>query len=293
MGRITRLTTTAIALSSLTFGAQAFDAEHGDYYRHAKGDVVFHTYTTPNAMGASAAVVIETPNQLILQDVMATAINNQELLRLIASLDKPLNRIYISHDHDHHWLGLEMFDGVPVYAASNVRASIEINGESALNSNRQQYGGDAIPYQATVTPQHVQKPGSITIDGVEMVFGTPFMDMTGPVTFIEFPQQKVLLHHHLAYADVHIPMPPAGPRAQTLKRLHEQGYEYMIGGHGTPMNGDAFFATTTQYFDTVERVVADTDSPEQGIKAMKKAYPAWGALPLLEMMMPANYPAED
>ena len=101
------LITCLITFVALTLGASLcfaadFVPKQGKLYSKELNGVKFHVYTTPIAMGASASVIIETPNYLILQDVLQNKPHNDELKALIASLGKPLHRIYISHDHEHH-----------------------------------------------------------------------------------------------------------------------------------------------------------------------------------------------
>ena len=109
--------------------AADFTPQKGVLYTKAFDGLKFYVYTTPIPMGASASVVIETPSALILQDVQQNKPFNEELKDLIASLGKPLQRIYISHDHAHHWAGLEMFPWVPVYANQATIDSIREKGE--------------------------------------------------------------------------------------------------------------------------------------------------------------------
>ena len=80
----------------MSASAAGFTPKASLYYVQAYDNVKFHTYTTPIKFGASVSVVIETPNSLILQDVLTNKPNNMGLKALIASLNKPLKRIYIS-----------------------------------------------------------------------------------------------------------------------------------------------------------------------------------------------------
>jgi hypothetical protein len=269
--------------------AGTFTPKAGNYYVHKTQNVTFHTYTTPTAFGASASVVIETPNKLIVQDVQQNKTNNLELLALIDSLKKPVDRIYISHNHDHHWAGLAMYPGIPVYASDTTIAGIEKEGAAALAGLKEKFGEAEVPYTKVVVPSQVQNPGVTVIDGVKILFGTPMMTLTGPVTFMEFPDQKVLIHHHLAYVDVHVPMPPAGMRAVALEELKQKGYDYFIGGHGTPCEADRYFSETIGYFTRLDQVVKNAATPAAAVESMKKAYPQWGAVFLLEAIMPANF----
>lgn len=269
--------------------AGTFTPKAGNYYIHKVQGVIFHTYTTPTAFGASASVVIETPNKLILQDVQQNKTNNLEVLALIDSLKKPVDRIYISHNHDHHWAGLEMYPGIPVYASNATIAGIEKEGAQLLAGLKEKFGEEEVPYKKVVIPSHVQNQGEVVIDGVKIIFDTPMMNLTGPVTFMEFPDQKVLIHHHLAYVDVHVPMPPAGVRAAALEKLKEKGYEYFIGGHGTPCEAEKYFSETIGYFSRLDQVVKNAATPAEAVESMKETYPQWGAVFLLEAIMPANF----
>lgn len=275
-------------ISTDAIGAQ-FNPEAGNYYVHVTEKATFHTYTTPTLAAASASVVIETAHKLIIQDVQQNKTNNEELLALIKFLNKPVDRIYISHNHDHHWAGLEMFENIPIYASKATIESMKKDGETVLAGLKTKFGKTEIPYKKVVIPSHVQNTGEEVIDGVKIVFSTPFMQLTGPVTFMEFPEQSVLLHHHFAYVDVHVPMPPADLRVQALKEMKLKGYSYFIGGHGTPCSSDKYFKETIGYFTRLDEAVKQFRTPEEAIDAMKKTYPEWGGLFLLEAIMPKNY----
>jgi hypothetical protein len=132
--------------------AAGFTPKQGDLYFKEIAGVKFHVYTSSIPMGASASVIIETKNTLILQDTQQNKTQNEELKALITSLGKPLNRIYVSHDHSHHWAGLEMFGGVPVYANEDTMNSIRQKGVDMLKDLRGQFGEAAIPYTKVVVP---------------------------------------------------------------------------------------------------------------------------------------------
>lgn len=269
--------------------AADFTPKAGNYYKQTYGDVTFHTYTTPTKFAASASLVVETPSALILQDVQQNKPNNADLKGLIDALNKPLKRIYISHNHDHHWIGLEDFPGVPVYASAMTIEGMKKTGDAALAEARKNFGEKMVPYSKVVIPENVVHPGEETIEGVRMVFGTPMMQLTGPVNFIEFPDQNVLVHHHLAYVDVHVPMPPASVRAKALEDMKKKGYQYLIGGHGTPCKADKYYAETIGYFTKLAEVVEKSASPDAAVAAMQTAYPEWGGVFLLKKIMPANF----
>ena len=278
-----------ISFSLAVAAAAEFNPQAGLYYRYDTPSVTFHTYTTPIPQAASASVIIETPNALVLQDVQLAAPNNMELKALINSLKKPLKRIIISHDHDHHWIGLELFEGVPVYANAATIQSIKEKGADMLANAKEQFGEEMVPYKKVVVPENMIKPGMEVIDGIRFVYSTPMMELTGPVNFIELPDQKVLIHHHLAYNGVHVPLPPIGPRLDALKQLKGIGYDYLIGGHGIPSDPDAYFDAAMGYYTRLGESVKSSPDPKMAKEKMIQAYPNWGGVFLLDMMLPAYY----
>ena len=269
--------------------AAAFTPAAGVYYVKAYDKVTFHTYTTPIKFAASSSVVIETPNSLILQDVQQNKPNNMDLKALIASLKKPLIRIYISHDHDHHWIGLEDFPGVPVYANAVTIATIKEKGAEMLAEAKKKFSEKMVPYTQVPVPQYMTQPGEELIDGVKIVHSTPVMALTGPVNFMEFPDQKVLIHHHLAYNGVHVPLLDIDFRLAALRYFQGKGYDYLIGGHGIPSDPDAFFKATLDYYTTLDAAVKGSADPDGAKAKMIQAFPEWGGVFLLDALLPRHY----
>jgi hypothetical protein len=269
--------------------AATFTPKAGLYYVQSYDKVTFHTYTTPIKFAASTSVVIETPNSLILQDVQQNKPNNMDLKALIASLNKPLKRIYLSHNHDHHWIGLEDFPGVPVYANAATIATIKTKGAEMLAEAKKKFSEKMVPYTEVPVPQNVIKMGEELIDGVKFVHSSPIMGLTGPVNFMEFPDQKVLIHHHLAYNGVHVPMGAIEFRMAALTFFQGKGYDYIIAGHGIPSGSEAFFNATLDYYAKLDEAVKGSADPAGAKAKMMQAYPEWGGVFLLDALLPMHY----
>ena len=291
-----RTITTNIALAmavifviSMPASATAFTPKAGLYYVQTYDSVKFHTYTTPIKFGASSSVVIETPNNLILQDVHQNKPNNMDLKALIASLNKPLKRIYISHDHAHHWIGLEDFPGVPVYANAATIVTMKEKGAKMLAEAKKKFGNKMVPYTEVIIPQNTIMLGEDIVDGVKFVNSSPIMALTGPVNFMEFPDQKVLIHHHLAYNGVHVPMVGIDFRVAALKFFQNKGYDYIIPGHGIPSGPDVFFSVALFYYAKLDTTVKGSSGPEDAKGKMMQAYPEWGGVFLLDALLPMHY----
>jgi glyoxylase-like metal-dependent hydrolase (beta-lactamase superfamily II) len=282
--------TLLLGLWTISGATYAFTPKQGQLYEKEINGVKFHVYTSPIPAGASASVVIETEKSLILQDTQQHKPQNDELKALIASLGKPLHRIYVSHDHSHHWAGLEMFEGVPVYANQATIDAIKQKGEEEIQGLKKKFGVEAIPYTKAVVPTHVVEAGSEEkIDGVLFVFTSPAPQLTGPVLFIEFPNQNVLIQHHLAYVGVHVPMPPVEARLAKLNEMKSKNHAWVIGGHGMPVPGTEYFSKTIDYFTMLGKVLKESPDAAAAKEKMTIAYPSYGGVFLLDMMLPEFY----
>jgi hypothetical protein len=115
------------------------------------------------------------------------------------------------------------------------------------------------------------------------------MALTGPVNFMEFPDQKVLIHHHLAYNGVHVPMVGINFRMAALKFFQSKGYDYIIAGHGIPSGPDAFFSAALDYYAKLDTAVKGSSDPAGAEEKMMQAFPEWGGVFLLDLMLPRHY----
>jgi len=263
---------------------KAFTPKMGKVFVKEIGGVRFHTYMAQGMVGH----VIETRNRLILQDTVQSSPHNRELKLYIESLGKPLERIIISHSHAHHWVGLGVFYGVPVYATGEVINEIREKGEQMLQGLKKKFGDKMIPYPKAVIPSFFIHPGEERIDGVLFRYIKPDSKIYGNVLWIEFPEQRVLIHHHLAYVGMHAPMPPIPPRIEMLKKLKGKGYQWIMPGHAMAM-GPEFFDRAIEYYNATLRIVKESPDVKTAKEKLIKAYPKYGAVFLLDMMLPAFY----
>ncbi|MBW2029612.1 MAG: MBL fold metallo-hydrolase [Deltaproteobacteria bacterium] len=226
--------------------------------------------------------------KFILQDTVQNAPHNRELKLYVESLGKPLERIIISHSHPHHWVGLEMFYGAPVYATGEVIHEIREQGNQMLLGLKKRFGEKMIPYAKVVIPSFFIYAGEERIDGVLFHYIRPNPKIYGNVLWIEFPEQKTLIHHHLAYVGMHAPMPPIPPRIEMLKKLKGKGYQWIMPGHAMAM-GPEFFDRAIEYYNATLRIVKESPDVKTAKEKLIKAYPKYGAVFLLDMMLPAFY----
>ena len=279
-----------LGLYSIAVSAEPFIPKQGQITVKEVGDVKFHTYSTPLAMGAGSSHVIETKNVLIMVDTLQNKVHNDELKAFVHSLGKPLQRIIISHAHEHHWLGLEMFPGIPIHSFDTTFYEIREKGNQMLQAVKARMGEEAIPYKQVVLPNRLLNPGDERIDGVLFRYLKPTEKyIEDDVLFIEFPEQRSIILHHLAYAGLHLPLPPIPPRLESLKLIKEKNYNWVMAGHGIPTTGADFADKASDYLTKAQKIIQDSPDVKTAKENLLKEYPSYGAPFFLDFVLPAFY----
>ncbi|XHR96084.1 hypothetical protein ACFJIV_05195 [Mucilaginibacter sp. UC70_90] len=105
------------------------------------GNVKVHTLVSPAPMFANATHIIELPGELILVDGQFFAQYGQEFRTLADSIQKPITRFYVTHDHPDHYLGMgDAFANAKVCALPEIIESLLKHGPRQLLEKQQQMG---------------------------------------------------------------------------------------------------------------------------------------------------------
>ena len=249
--------------------AQAADISltQGKVISKRAGNVTLHDYVTDTG---GAAQIVET-DRLVIFDVPGNAPQNREFKALVEALGKPVEAVVISHAHDHHWLGADtLFPGVRIYSLN----AASINGEEgmkALEGAKASMGEEMIPYTSVPRVEQLAD-GKHTIGGVEYLF-TSLPDSGASI--IALPAEKMAMVHHLGYA-----------RLAQLEKLQNEGYAWIVAGHGTPSDSRDFIAHVAEYYAFVEKAVKEAGSPEKARAMIVAQYPDYGLVPLLDVFLP-------
>lgn len=265
--------TLALGLTAFTAHAAEFSPQEGERFSRTYGKVKVHAYVGKTG---SAAQVVET-DKLVIVDVPGNPAQNADFKAFVDSLGKNVEAVIVSHNHAHHWAGVEeLFPGVKIYSAS--ADAIALEGGMELEQMRTQ----GSPYEKVPTMEPLTD-GSHTFAGVEYQIST-LNDLGAAI--IKLPVQKVAMVHHLGYADVHVPMMPFDQRLAQLQGLEKTGYTWMIGGHGTPRSSKDFVAAVADYFAFVDAVIKKTAQAEEAKGAILAKYPTYYSAFLLDLMLP-------
>lgn len=251
----------------------------------------------PETAFSNATHIIEGPTSLVVIDPQFLIPYAEGFRAYIDGLEKPIDRVILSHDHPDHYGGLgAAFTDVPVYALPEVRESIAISGQAVLDERRSQFGENLVT-DTLVVPDHVIDQSWETIDGVLYRYLTVTSAEAETQLAILLPRLGVMVLQDLTYSGLHIVVPdPANIDSwvASLDRIYsiynvqklrgaETDYDLILAGHGAPGNIDVL-SSNIAYLETFKNVLAAADNAEEFIAGMIAAYPDLGGQQLLDFI---------
>src|SRR5689334_170296 len=157
----------------------------------------------------SSSTLISGPNEGVLIDALLTFDNADKIAAWAKGFGKKITRVYITHGHSDHWLGLarllEHLPGAEGYAAPEVVAraeyEVEINAKTGYWSNR--FPGE-LP-DVPVVPEALQSD-DITVDGeLVRLIHVGQGDCAGSTIF-HVPSLDAVMCGDVTYNNVHMMM---------------------------------------------------------------------------------------
>ncbi len=235
------------------------------------GPIRIHTYIAPEASALVTSHIIETENNLIMVDSQFLEPYANELKTYIDGTGKPLERIYLSHQHQDHWSGAQVFDAdfITTDAIATSVAEEIANGDGGFGTPRAPEGGVV--------------GGTEIIDGVTFEFEI-ISDAEAPEQIlIKLPEAGAVIAQDLMYNNAHFF--PLGNNAnwistlEGLRPLVDDGYSLMFNGHGLPSSlGEIDEAI--DYLNFQSETMANASTGQEAIDALIERYPSYGGLVL-------------
>ena len=211
-----------------------------------QGNITIHSYQCPDDSEMVCSQVIESHNRLVLIDAQQFVPYAQELRMYMARLNKPIDRIIITHSHPDHWMGSVVFEDLPIYSLKETREEIASIGDYLVFLKRKEVE-DMAGYHKVV-PSRVLSEGDLVIDGLRYRLTRVVDAEMANMLVIELPDLKVLLAQDLIYNRVY---PCVGEKnaqgeflfdgwVKALREFQIWDYEWVVPGHGEPTNKDVF-----------------------------------------------------
>jgi hypothetical protein len=230
------------------------------------GNIQLHAYETKDAIG-DENFIVETPDELILIELVGFNNNIEELQSYVTDLGKPLNNVIVAY----HPAGGYVPNEAEIFASDGL-------GEAALVPGFVEAFGDAFNGNMP-TEYELVEPGTMTIGGVEFN-----VIQTDDAFDLEIPAINVYMTHMVG-SNTHNILPSVEAIDGMINQMNElqaKGYSLILSGHDIPRT----IEITTEkinYLETLKELAASSDSAETFIAAVNEAFPDYMGGNYLEM----------
>lgn len=236
------------------------------------GNVRIHTFIS-TYMGdniANATHIIESPNSLVLIDAQFLSVYASKFRAYADSLNKPIERLFVSHRHPDHWFGLAAFADVPIFALEETKTFIETNGDASRKDHWKM--GDLAP-DRVVAPRYTVAPGRENIDGVEYVFEKVTGTEIDFMLTIGLPELGVYIPQDLVYSGTHLYLTKDMAHwLEVLQSLTTSDYNVFLAGHGVPAGKDEL-QRNMQYLSAARQAIGEGLAADAFREFMIRSFP--------------------
>ncbi len=252
--------------------------------------ITVHTLTAPESVFANSTHLIETENSLVAIDTQFLLPNAVDMRAYADEIGKPIDRVFITHDHPDHFLGSEAFNDRPVYALQEVADLIEANGDAEIAEKQGDFGVDNIA-STFVIPQ-VVAPGTLEIDGITYLFEKIVDAEAATQLVIRIPNHGVVVTGDLVYSGVHLILAggiePWTTALETVAAV--SGYPVVLPGHGAPADASVYNANI-QWLATAQQLLDTVDNAEDFKQGLIDAFPNLGMSAAIDFVTPLLFPS--
>jgi len=249
------------------------------------GNTKIHTFH-----GVSNSHIIETTNELRVVDAQFLLPHANGLKNYIATLNKPLVHIILSHNHPDHWFGTQVFADTPIVTSKNVTADLASGGMRYIkilknNAKLKDNAPDKV-----VIPTAELALGAQNWDGLDVIIEEHPDQESHHSLLIKIPSAGVMIGQDLFYNNMFL---VASERSRNINwRNLLQGfldtetnnYQTLLVGHGQN-GGPDIMRQNVIYLDALEATLGKGMNQEDTTKAMIMQFPEMGGKSFLGISM--------
>lgn len=266
----------------------------------AQADLTIEVYTTPGRPFASratpqgpgdeptwsptSATFIYGDRDAILVDTLVTNDQVDALADWIEMKGRRLSRIYITHGHGDHWLGLARL--IQRFPGARGLTTAEVLAQAAGDPSMAGYWEAIFPGEVPGAEERVL-PELLTTDTIDLedhelrVIRIGRAD-TAESTVLYVPGLAAVVTGDLAYNEVHMMTAEAGEpeRAQWIANLDAVAAlepTFVVAGHKKVENDNdpKIIGESQQYLRDFSRIVAEESTAAGIVALMGERYPDW------------------
>ncbi|CAF0912895.1 unnamed protein product [Brachionus calyciflorus] len=235
-------------------------------------NVVLHAFKPEPYVVSS--YVVELKSKLIVFDMQYETQNAKNFLDYCKTLNKPIDRIILSHYHFDHWLGASVFkDEAPIFALNE---TIDQINEIYIKRKENGFKLAAVDFLKYVK---VIKEHSENIDGVEFIF-EKILNGENPITLItRMPCIKTMIVGDLVYNKFYMYVGEVVNIDTWIAVLEYFQtnflYNHILVGHGDPVGQTAFYENIN-YLKYVKSVSENFKTLDEYRSSIFQKYPNYG-----------------
>jgi glyoxylase-like metal-dependent hydrolase (beta-lactamase superfamily II) len=232
---------------------------------------------------AMASVLIYGVKDAVLVDAFMTVKQANALADWVASKNKNLTIIYITHGHGDHWFGigtlLERFPNARVVATTSAVQVMRQNAspEALAKVWKVAFPGQ-IPERLVIAEE--LKGNVIDLEGNELVAVELGHTDTENTTCLHVPSIGLVAAGDAVYNDVHLYLAESNPQKRrewisALDKIESLKPRAVVASHKRPENDDnpRIIEETRQYIRDFDRLVETTRSAQELYDRMLELYP--------------------
>ena len=271
----------------------------------APADLTIEVYTTPGrpivsatvpggpgdlpTWSPSSATLIYSDHDAILVDALATYDQVDALADWIDTKGRRLSRIYITHGHGDHWLGLarliQRFPGAKGLATAEVLARVEFEAGPGMAGYWEGIFPGEVPTAAEKVLPQLLTSDTLDLEGNELRVIRIGQADTAESTVLYVPSLAAVVTGDLAYNEVHMMTAETGEaeRARWIANLDEIAAlapTFVVAGHKKVENHNdpKIIGESQQYLRDFSGIVAEETTAAGIVARMVERYPDWGNL---------------
>ena len=238
----------------------------------------------PAVASPVSSTLITGERDAVLVDTPWSHEHIREIGELIASFDKNLTAIYITHGHGDHWFGvpalLDRFPGVRVYATSDTAAYIKDEHENRVVRWENRFPGQIC--QGQIHPEIIPEE-SIELEGNVLKAVELGHTDTDHTTGLWVPSIRLFVAGDSVYNHCHQYLNESGNRGlqawyRALDIIEALDPKYAVAGHKDKTQPDDAGAVqrTRTYLNTFKRLTEEGGrTPEEFFDEMMRLFPGY------------------
>ena len=232
---------------------------------------------------AMAATFIYGVRDAVLVDAFMTVKQANALADWVASKDKNLTTIYITHGHGDHWFGvgtlLERFPNARVVATPTTVKVMRLNASPSMLDGAWKPGFPGqIPDKLVIAEE--LESNVIDLEGHELVALELGHTDTDHTTCLHVPSLGLVVAGDAAYNDVHLYLAESNPQKRqewiaALDKIESLNPRAVVASHKRPENEDdpKIIEETRRYIRDFDRLAQTTKTAQELYDKMLALYP--------------------